>query len=152
MKRAPTAILVSLGAWAFLAGGPVHAQYPYGPGRVPAPLAGPTVSPYLNLLRAGNPTFLNYYGLVRPQLEFGVSIQRLQQQVGVAQQTATEAEAGARLPLPPTGRPVGFQTQYRYFQNLGALGGITRAQQPLVGRPGLPTTQTQLPALPVRRR
>lgn len=40
-----------------------------GAGRVSSPFNRPTVSPYVNLLRSGDPT-LNYYGTVRPQLRF----------------------------------------------------------------------------------
>src|SRR5436190_462969 len=43
-------------------------------------LTGPPVSPYVNLLRRNNPLFLNYEGIVRPQVEFRQSIQNLQQQ------------------------------------------------------------------------
>ncbi|MCC7421898.1 MAG: hypothetical protein IT428_16595 [Planctomycetaceae bacterium] len=38
-------------------------------GRTPSTLNRPTVSPYINLLRSGDPT-LNYYGNVRPQVRF----------------------------------------------------------------------------------
>lgn len=51
--------------------GSARAQPNYGTGRYanPGTVGQPTFSPYLNLLRGGNPA-LNYYGLVRPEREF----------------------------------------------------------------------------------
>src|SRR5262245_7333705 len=43
------------------------------------PLYRPAVSPYLNLARGGNPA-INYYGIVKPQVDFGRQIQMLQLQ------------------------------------------------------------------------
>src|SRR4051794_19633319 len=59
-----------------------------GPRYTP-PSARPAVSPYLNLTRTGTDPAINYYGIVRPQLEFNNSIQNLNRQVG-----ALEAGAG----------------------------------------------------------
>ena len=41
----------------------------------------PTISPYLNLLRQGNPA-LNYYGLVRPEQEFRAANDQFRNQFG----------------------------------------------------------------------
>ena len=41
-------------------------------------------SPYLNLLRGGNSTLLNYYGLVRPEQEFRQANQQFQSSLGQA--------------------------------------------------------------------
>jgi hypothetical protein len=50
----------------------------YGrPGGI-GPTSRPTFSPYLNLLRGENSTLLNYYGLVRPEIEFRAANQQFQ--------------------------------------------------------------------------
>ena len=67
-----------------------------------APGAAPGVSPYLNLLRQGNSQALNYYGLVRPQVEFRSGIQQLQQQ-GNTQQAEL---AGVYKDVDPKGEVV----------------------------------------------
>ena len=41
----------------------------------------PAVSPYMNLFRRGSSVAVNYYGLVRPALDFQGAINNLQQQV-----------------------------------------------------------------------
>lgn len=45
--------------------------------QVPSPASRPTFSPYLNLLR-NNRVGLNYYGIVRPEIDFRASEDRLQ--------------------------------------------------------------------------
>jgi hypothetical protein len=53
---------------AMLAAGVVYAQAPIAPQAPTQPYSPPVVSPYLNLLNRGNPA-INYYGLVRPQVQ-----------------------------------------------------------------------------------
>src|SRR3954471_10368722 len=69
--------------------------------------ARPTVSPYLNLLRGGQSTALNYYNLVRPQFDFQNSINTLQQEVTSNQQSISQL-GQANNTLPDTGHPVQF--------------------------------------------
>src|SRR5262245_56181717 len=45
----------------------------------------PTFSPYLNLLRQGDPV-LNYYGLVRPEQEFRAANEQFRAEFGEVQQ------------------------------------------------------------------
>src|SRR5262245_50386888 len=59
------------------------------------PTGTPTYSPYLNLLRRGNPAYQNYYGLVRPEVEFRSAVRGLQQQALQTQQSITGLETGA---------------------------------------------------------
>jgi hypothetical protein len=76
---------------------------------------GAAVSPYLNLLRRETIPGINYYGIVRPQVEFGNSILQLQEQgLLTRQEVNSEAERFA----PTTGHPVQFQNAGRYFQTL----------------------------------
>lgn len=51
----------------------------------------PTISPYLNLLRQGNPA-LNYYGLVRPEREFRAANDQFRGQFGEVQQKLDQRE------------------------------------------------------------
>ena len=51
----------------------------------------PTFSPYLNLLRQGNPA-LNYYGLVKPEQEFRAANDQFRNQVGEVRQKVDELE------------------------------------------------------------
>jgi hypothetical protein len=67
------------------------------------------VSPYLNLLRGGDPG-INYYGLVRPQVAFGKAFQTLGDNV-VAIETNTANST------PQTGHRSSFMTQGQYFMN-----------------------------------
>lgn len=104
---------------------PCRAQI--GAERIQRPIDTPTVSPYLNLLRndgRGGPV-LNYYGLVRPQVQafgqaqqFGQELQRLESR------QLRSAQAGQLLPgairRGTTGHPVVFQS----FTPPGAAGGI----------------------------
>ena len=108
------------------------AQPPVGP----RPLTGvntPPVSPYLNLLRPGTSPGINYYGLVRPQIDFQNSVQALQSQFGYAQQAA-----GLQTGDPgTTGHPVYFLNYSAYFLNTTgqpAGGGMANPiRQPMGG-------------------
>jgi hypothetical protein len=89
----------------------------------------PTVSPFINLGRIGgafNPA-IDYYGIVRPQIDFAATQNSLAQQGVVLQQQVQQLEN-----LPPgavvTGVRAQFMNSSRYFQN--NRGGAT--QSPLV--------------------
>ena len=90
--------------------------------------ARPAFSPYLNLLRPGTSTTLNYYGLVRPQQEFRGGIGTLQtelQGVGTALNRLSYQDAA---PTQETGHPVGFLTHNYNFMTLSA-GGTSAGRQ-----------------------
>jgi hypothetical protein len=74
----------------------------------------PPFSPYLNIVRPGGSPTLNYYGLVRPEVQARQSLQSLQSQVGTNSQAINDLSNG---PLPATGKIVGFMNYGRYFQN-----------------------------------
>lgn len=131
--------LVAGGLVLAVAGG-AAAQPPGLPGRPGAPgvpAGRPTFSPYLNLLRQNNPAYLNYYGLVRPQLNLQQSIQGLQQGLA-ANQYQTQQLQSTEATLVGTGHPSFFMNQSRYFMTNGAgLGGNRGSVQPNFGaRPG----------------
>jgi hypothetical protein len=105
-----------LGCAGFLGGSaPLVAQTFIAPPpstRIAAPYSRPTVSPYVNLLRGGS-AGINYYGIVRPELETRSSIQQLQRQVGQTQAEVTQATTPSGLPT--TGHPTVFFNYSHYF-------------------------------------
>ena len=118
-------------AAAFAATAPAQLPYPQGPGMNPN---GPAVSPYLNLLRGGTSAGVNYYGLVRPELQFRSAIRGLEQQVGVNQANISQM-TDQRTGLPFTGHTAVFLNTGGYFMNMSgnAAGGVGMSQR----RPGM---------------
>src|SRR5437588_5488695 len=100
-----------------------HAQYGNqygGPIRtVPQYLSPPVVSPYLSLVQRGQSPAINYYNIVRPDIEFRNSIQGLQQQVNT-QAAQEQATAGG---LPFTGHGTVFMNYSHYFGRSAATAG-----------------------------
>ncbi len=105
---------------AVFTGGRLNAQAPVvrAPGSVPN--LPPPYSPYLNLLRNGNPTYINYYGLVRPEQDFRNGINNLQQGVAANSAAITQTDQATGLPL--TGHPTQFMNTSHYFLNRGGQG------------------------------
>ncbi len=101
--------------------GAANAQQPRAP--YTQPYSPPVLNPYLNLLNRGNPA-INYYGIVRPQIEQGQQLQVLQYGLNrtAAEVNAAETAATTPGPLAPTGHTVGFMTYTRYFNTLNARG------------------------------
>jgi hypothetical protein len=116
VSRVPTTVPLLALAGLLGAAHSAPAQYPYN-----NPYNRPYVSPYINLLRAGSSPGVNYYGIVRPEVEFRSGINQLQQQTQLNQQLITGLTGANPGPL-TTGHPVGFQNHLTYFQNLGAGG------------------------------
>lgn len=88
----------------------------------------PTFSPYLNLLRNNGGVGQNYYGLVRPQMEFAQQNQQLNQGLHQLQMQNQNPNQMGRLPgaygysqLGVTGHPVIFNS----FGNGQFTGGYT---------------------------
>ncbi len=100
--------------------GPALGQVPQG-GSPNVPQTGPTVSPYLNLLRRGNSAGVNYYGIVRPQMDFRNSL-RSQQQATNAGLQALAAANDPMTGLPVSGHIAVFQNTGGYFLN--SYGGM----------------------------
>ncbi|QVL34470.1 hypothetical protein KIH39_11340 [Telmatocola sphagniphila] len=98
------------------------AQYPAGPpiGGAMNPgfgQGGPTTSPYLNLLRGGSSTLANYYGLVRPELQFRQQVQ------GLATQQVQNTQAINGIDnVPITGNSIRFLNTQPYFMSLNRSG------------------------------
>jgi hypothetical protein len=114
MTRPRIGILASIGLALTLAAGPAAAQLPYTRPQT-SPFNRPAISPYINMFRPGGNIAQNYFGLVRPEIQFNQDVNQLQnRQALLGAQIAAGTESQAVLP--PTGHATGFQTQYRYFQ------------------------------------
>jgi len=109
------------------AAAPAHAQI--GQYVQPHVNPRPTVSPYLNIFR-GNRGAVNYYGIVRPQLEIGRQLQTLQSEVQNLQTPiapyggVVPIEQQPFLNMPTTGHPVSFMNTAQYYSTL-SRGGTT---------------------------
>jgi hypothetical protein len=94
----------------------VGAQPPSSSGAIGVPRA--TFSPYLNLTRSNGSLALNYYGLVRPELQFRQSLNQLQGSVATNQQLIGNLQSGS-VDTPATGHPVQFLNHGGFFLNNG---------------------------------
>jgi len=83
----------------------------------------PTISPFLNLNRSGVSPGVNYFGIVRPQMENQQAIQQLQQ--FQKQFPTTQGQTG-QLPneeMAPTGHVAGGFFNYGHYYPLFTRGG-----------------------------
>ncbi len=114
-------------------GGTAVAQV--GADRINRPIDTPTFSPYINMFREGGGVGLNYFGLVRPQIDFaqqnqqlGMNVQALQMQGHQGQMMMMPAYGYSQLGA--TGHPVVFNSfgQGRfgggYNGMAGGMGGM----------------------------
>jgi len=129
MKRLTLTVVASFALFATLAGGRAGAQVvgmPYVPPAT-SPFARPVVSPYVNLGLPGNPG-INYFGLVRPQIQATAAFNQLQTQYTTLDQQLLASQAGGATGYPlVTGHRSAFLNHYAYFQNwrtgTGTLAG-----------------------------
>jgi hypothetical protein len=92
------------------------------------PVRRPSYSPYLNLTRQGGTPVQNYYGLVRPEVEFRSGISQLRGENQILAGGLAAATAGEEL---STGHSTGYMTHLRYFgtnRQGGAIGTIGGAR------------------------
>ena len=141
MKRLTLAALVALA----LSPGVLHAQLgPYAPPTTNNPYQRPTMSPYLNMLRPGANPAINYYGLVRPQMQTNRTLQTFQQEltpVASGLFSTAQQQVGVQIPVPTTGHQVQFYNYGTYFQGVnstssGTLGGTNPGNRPQFGTLG----------------
>ena len=105
-----------------LAGEGFAQQFPTGPIGQPPPRR-PAFSPYLNLNRGGTSPGINYFGIVRPQIETNRSLQMLQTEIQTLPQGTTPTTGTtATVIAGSTGHPVTFFNTSHYF---GMMGGRT---------------------------
>jgi hypothetical protein len=152
----------AVGAAVALSAGAARAQFGYYSPPPTSPFPRSPISPYLNLARGGNPA-INYYGLVRPQIETQQSIYGLQQQLGgLSQVQALQSEAARSSAT--TGHPTRFFNYSHYFMSSGggasSFSGVRGPGSPIqgVGNNGLGVGQSPLirggggaPGVPGRR-
>jgi len=112
------------------------------------PYGTPTFSPYLNLLRRGSNPAINYYGIVRPEVQTFNAIRQIQGDVSAtANALAADQQQAAQL---TTGHPVQFLNTTHYFMNMTGAGPVPRAgtAQPSLGvgsRPSMGPPQQRRP-------
>ena len=111
--------------------------------------ARPTFSPYLNLLRGGGGAGINYFGLVRPEIQLRQQANALQQQLTATNQNLTNLEnqllqPGEQPGLAGTGHGVVFNQPFRYFNTLpgGGGGGGARGGSGGTGSPARPAASS----------
>jgi hypothetical protein len=119
------------------------AQVPFG--QFPSPR--PPVSPYLNLNRPGTDPAINYYGIVRPQLQFYGGIQSLQQDVAANQAAIATGFGTAQNLVPTTGVVANFMTESRFFFTRGGRSPGMRGAGGLSARSGQNTAPTGQPSM-----
>jgi len=110
--------------------GPMFRPGPGGSGGYSPYGQSPSVSPYLNLLRPGSSTAINYYGLVRPAIDFQNAINTLEQQVTNLPLAGTGGPGSDNLSPLFTGNRPRFMNTGNYFlsgvptgYNRGGMGG-----------------------------
>jgi len=130
MRTWLVAPLVALGA-ALGLGTNAFAQMPIG-SYTPPTVGRPTISPYLNLNRGGGTPAINYFGIVRPQIESQQAIQNLQHQVQTNQAMIQAQNQPAETnEVAPTGRPMGGYLNYTHYfpilsRGVGGAGATKR--------------------------
>jgi hypothetical protein len=113
----------------FLGATAAHAQFYPGPGQSYYSPRTPALSPYLNMLRGGDPAANYFLGVVPERqrryndLLFQRDIQELQRREELTGETA-----GISNVLPGTGHPVYFNTTATYFNSIGARPGTPLPQ------------------------
>lgn len=122
--------------------GRASAQVPAGP-RLTGSTA-PPFSPYLNLLRQGGSTTLNYYGLVRPEIQTRNAVMGLQQQVNANQNllvgmAGQNNDPSGNAGLPDTGHAAVFLNTGSYFLTL-TPNGAGRPQPSQLGQSSRPSS------------
>jgi len=113
MTRCCLILLLTGGTWLAME----HSALAQQPG---GSIVRPTFSPYLNLLRRGNPA-VNYYGLVRPEVEFRNSVNQMQQQLNSVQSTVDQEANNPNAVT--TGHRTQFQSYGHYYPAKGGAGG-----------------------------
>jgi hypothetical protein len=122
MRRLLVTAAATAACVACLGAGEARAQYTMGRPPGPLPVASPVYSPYLNLLRPNASLVQNYYGLVRPELEFRSAVYGLQQDLVAVGQASAPVAVDPTTGLPYTGHATRFLNTSHYFLNRGGQG------------------------------
>jgi hypothetical protein len=104
----------------------------------------PTVSPYLNIFRGGSGA-VNYYGVVRPQMETARQIYALQQEVAqMPPPMLFPAALTQGLPPPDAGSSTGHPVAFQYHSHFYGRGGGGGGSPPVAGGAGNPLGRPNL--------
>jgi hypothetical protein len=127
-----------VGAVVLVAAAGLAGAQPPVPGGGPPPRP-PAFSPYLNLTRPGGSVTLNYFGLVRPEVQAREAIRNLNQDVMANREAIGELESdtGGVTELPGTGFVPSFGTRPPYFLNTGGYFSTRPSSGGLVGGAGV---------------
>jgi hypothetical protein len=113
-------VLACLAGWLSLgAASQASAQYTPPP---TSPFYRPPISPYLNLTRPGQ-AGINYYGLVRPQIDTYATLNQLQYQQNQLQAGLAYDQNMVAM---DTGHSTRFGNYSHYFSNRGGSGSPVR--------------------------
>jgi hypothetical protein len=124
MKRATLAVFLGLAACVT-----TSAQQPPANKGFGRPPSGPTVSPYLNLRRGGGSSpAINYYGLVRPQLDVNRQLREVERDIAGQERSLRTLEEE----IPATGHSAGFGNYLHYYnfgeqKSFGTSTGVGRS-------------------------
>ncbi len=91
------------------------------------PSPRPTYSPYLNLFRGGGTLASNYFGIVRPELEFYRSIGQLERGLAGQERRLGALAGDVDTILSPTGHSTSFLNTGGYFGGGGPGSASVRA-------------------------
>jgi hypothetical protein len=119
---------------------PVHAQAYVPPQASPYGTGG--ISPFVNMLRPGNPA-VNYYGLVQPQIQANQQFGQLQQQTQqLARGQASLVAPPTNQAQTPTGHATGFMQHGHYFMTTGIGRQGNNQTAAALGQQGNPPAAT----------
>lgn len=110
----------------------------------------PVFSPYLNLARRDSSPAINYFGLVRPQIQARSSLLALQNQLQQENQRQMSGQSVVNPDLPVTGQQTVFLNTGGYFMNSGL--GIGPSVAAYSSRRTLPSPFTPTSAFDNRTR
>ena len=106
--------------------------------------AAPDDEACLSLLERAYDAGINYYGLVRPQIEFRADVQQLQRNTTMLQSGVNQLSGNDLA----TGHPVGYMYFGGYYPSLGR-GGVPARTLP--GAPARPQSSAVTAPAPYRR-
>ena len=122
--RLLTVLAITGGSLIVMSGSAKAQTSPFNPyGGTSSNITRPPYSPYLNLLRNGNSAAVNYYGLVRPEIDYRNNLNQINRDVtGLRRDVGNlrqDVQDGSST-VPGTGHGVSFLNTRGYFFNLGS--------------------------------
>jgi hypothetical protein len=124
-KQTFAAALLAVGLIGLFTVGQASAQFGQTPYSRPgtSPYANPSISPYLNLTRGGSAA-LNYYNLVRPQVDFTNALNMQNRSIMANQMAITgleQSNMAFMMNYLSTGHTIRFMSYQQYFLNMSPM-------------------------------